>query len=80
MVYQMPLPGKARLFAASSAQSEESARLELQQWAGCHGYKIADVDRTFTVYAAEQTPRKWLLLERAGLSHTSSNTPSGTGH
>ncbi len=65
MIYQMPCPGKARVFVASSAPGEEQARLELQRWASGSGYRYSQAERTFTVYGAEQQPRQWVLLERA---------------
>ncbi len=70
MVYQMPCPGKdgvlkASVFVASSYESQEQARRELENWAAGNGYLLAEAPRTFTVYGHEQQPRQWMLLERS---------------
>ncbi|MGI4787481.1 MAG: hypothetical protein ACRYFS_01380 [Janthinobacterium lividum] len=66
MVYQMPCPGKSRIFVASSFSNEDQAHQELTGWASGNGYQFAGPDRTFTVYGCEQRPRQWVLMERAG--------------
>lgn len=65
MVYQMPCPGKAGVFVASSYESREQAQRELQGWAAGNGYRFAAAERTFTVYGHQQQPRLWVLLERS---------------
>ena len=59
-----PVPGKARVFAASSFDDEEQARQELQTWATGHGYRLAQPSRPFTIYHADHSAREWMLLER----------------
>lgn len=68
MVYQMPCPGKKSVFVASSNANSDQAHRELQGWAAGNGYCLAAAERSFMVYGHEQRPRKWVLLERAGLS------------
>ncbi len=65
MVYQMPCPGKASVFVASSCEGQEQAECELQGWAVGNGYRFAASDRTFTVYGREQQPRQWVLMQRS---------------
>ncbi len=65
MVYQMPCPDNAHLFAASSVENEEQARQELELWASGHGYRIAQEAETFTIFRGSNQPREWVLLERA---------------
>lgn len=64
MVYQMPCPGKEGIFAASSFPHPEQAHRELMGWAAGNGYRLAEIQRSFTVYGREQQPREWVLLER----------------
>ena len=64
MVVQMPCPGKARVFAASSFDDEELARQELQSWASRNGYRLTQPGRPFTIYHADHSAREWTLLER----------------
>ena len=65
MVYQMPCPDKAHVFAASSVDDEEQARQEVQAWASGNGYRIASMGNTFTVFGGGSRTREWVLLERA---------------
>ena len=64
MVLQMPCADKARMFAASSVENEEQARLEVRRWANGHGYQPAKTDLTFMIYRRDAQPREWVLLER----------------
>ena len=64
MVLQMPCADNARVFAASSVETEEQARQEVRRWARGHGYRPAQADRTFTIYRRDALPREWVLLER----------------
>ena len=75
MVYRMPCPGKESMFIASSFSQPEQALKDLQGWAAGNGYRLAAVERSFTVYGLNQQPREWVLLERNCVS-----PPSGTGH
>lgn len=76
MVYQMPCPGKAGIFVASSHETQDQAEQELQGWAAGHGYRFAAAERTFTVYGHEQQPRQWVLLERNQKSSETSSQSS----
>lgn len=75
MVYQMPCPGKESIFIASSFPKPEQALRDLQGWAAGNGYRLAAIERSFTVYGQNQQPREWVLLERVAI-----NLPSDTGH
>ncbi len=64
MVYQMPCPDKAHVFAASSVENNEKARREVQAWASGHGYQRPQVENVFTVFRSGVQAREWVLLER----------------
>ena len=65
MVLQMPCSNRARVFAASSAENKEQARQEVGRWASGQGYRLAQDDRTFTIYRRDAEPREWVLLEQS---------------
>ena len=64
MVYQMPCPDRAHVFAASSVENEEQARGEVRAWADENGYRAEAAKRTFTTFRGGSQPREWTLLER----------------
>ena len=65
MVYQMPCPDKAHVFAASSVEDEEQARREVESWASGNGFQVAESSQTFTTFRGGSRSREWILLERA---------------
>lgn len=64
MIYQMPCPDKAHVFAASSVENNEKARREVQVWASGHGYRRPQTENVFTVYRSGVSTREWVFLER----------------
>jgi hypothetical protein len=76
MIYQMPCPGKEGVFVASSYLNEDQAHRELRGWAAGNGYRLAEIERFFTVYGREQQPRQWVLLERGEKSNGSESLGS----
>jgi|GEM_PF-1114010 len=80
MVYQMPCPGKGKMFIASSFPQPEQALRDLQGWAAGNGYRLAAIERSFSVYGCDQQPRHWVLLERSAVSRPSETSrPSEIG-
>jgi len=73
MVYQMPCPGKEKMFIASSFPQPEQALRDLQGWAAGNGYRLGANERSFTVYSRDRQPHEWMLLERGAASPLSEN-------
>jgi len=65
MIVQLRCPDKAHVFAASSIENEEQARLEVLRWAIGHGYRLVQPSRPFIIYHDDRSVREWVLLERA---------------